>query len=157
MKRSTAAAFVLALIGCTGVRAEAVPAVACEPSAEASRDLVVAFYTQALIDKQPQAAFEAHVSTDFVEHKPAVPSGGRAAVADFLAGLIKQLPDARWEILRTVAERDFVVLHVRFTPAPGAPPYAIADLFRIENCTIVEHWDVVEPPRDAKPAATSNS
>ena len=157
MKRNTAAAFVLALIGCTGARAGTLPAPACEPSAEASRNLVVAFYTQALIDKQPQAAFEAHVSTDFVEHKPAVPSGGRAAVADFLAGLIKQLPDARWEILRTVAERDFVVLHVRFTPAPGAPPYAIADLFRIENCTIVEHWDVVEPPRDAKPDANSRS
>jgi predicted SnoaL-like aldol condensation-catalyzing enzyme len=39
-----------------------------------------------------------------------------------------------------------VFLHARFTPAAGAPPYAIADIFRLKGCKIVEHWDVVAPP-----------
>ena len=95
------------------------------------------------------------MSAGFVEHKPDVPNGGRAAVADFLEGLIKELPDAKWEILRTVAEKNLVFLHARFTPAPGAPPYAIADIFRIDNCVIVEHWDVVGPPRDGQPNSNS--
>jgi len=155
MLRTTATALALAMAFCVSVRAETNSTVSCKPSIEASRDLVLAFYNRALIDKQPKAAFEQYVATDFVEHKPDVPNGGRAAVADFLDGLIKNMPDAKWEILRTVADKDLVFLHARFTPAPGAPPYAIADLFRIKNCTIVEHWDVVGPPREGQPNTNS--
>jgi predicted SnoaL-like aldol condensation-catalyzing enzyme len=153
MFRTTLAALAVTMAFCVSARAETT--VPCEPSAEASRNLVLAFYKRALIDKQPQAAFEQYVATDFVEHKPDVPNGGRDAVAGFLDGLIKNLPDAKWEILRTVAEKDLVFLHARFTPAPGAPPYAIADLFRIKDCTIVEHWDVVGAPRDGQPNTNS--
>jgi predicted SnoaL-like aldol condensation-catalyzing enzyme len=39
-----------------------------------------------------------------------------------------------------------VFLHARFTPAAGAPAYALADVFRVRNCRIAEHWDVVAPP-----------
>jgi predicted SnoaL-like aldol condensation-catalyzing enzyme len=28
----------------------------------------------------------------------------------------------------------------------GAPPYAIADIFRLQDGQIVEHWDVVAGP-----------
>ncbi|MEO8306961.1 MAG: nuclear transport factor 2 family protein [Pseudomonadota bacterium] len=113
--------------------------------------MAIAFYTKALIDKRPLVALEQYASADFVEHKPDVPSGNRITIAQFLEGIIKALPEAKWEIVRAVAEKDFVVLHAKFTPAPGAPPYAIADFFRIKNCSVVEHWDVVEPPREGMP------
>lgn len=151
MFKAKLAVLTLAMGFCVGSNSESMPTTSCQPSAEASRDLVLSFYQQALVDKQPRAAFEKHVSSGFVEHKPDVPGGTRDAVVNFLEGLIKELPDARWEVLRTVAEEDLVFLHARFFPAPGAPPYAIADLFRIENCAIVEHWDVVGPPRDGQP------
>lgn len=128
---------------------------ACEPSAEANRDLVLSFYKQALLDKRVRPAFERSVAPDFVEHKPDVLVGTRAGVIDFLEGLVKELPEAQWEILRAVAEKDLVFLHAKFSPAPGAQPYAIADLFRIENCAIAEHWDVVGPPREGMPNRTS--
>lgn len=155
MFRVALVAFVLATAGCAGVPAEPRSRTSCTPTVEASRDLVLSFYRLALIDKQPRAAFGKYVSPDFVEHKPDVPTGGRDAVVDFLEGLLKDLPDARWEILRTVAEEDHVFLHARFTPAPGAPAYAIADLFRIQDCSIVEHWDVVGPPREGQPNTNS--
>ena len=155
MLKSRSALLILAMICCVSAYAQTKSNSPCQPSAEASRNLVLSFYTKALIEKQPRAAFAAFVSANFVEHKPDVPSGGSAAVADFLEGLIKELPDAKWEILRTVAEKNLVFLHARFTPAPGAPPYAIADLFRIDNCVIVEHWDVVGPPRDGQPNSNS--
>jgi predicted SnoaL-like aldol condensation-catalyzing enzyme len=102
-----------------------------------------------LIEKQPKAAFEKYVSPDFVEHKPDVANGTREATAEFLDGLIKEMPDPKWEVLRTVAEGDLVALHVRFTPAAGAPAYAIADFFRLKDCKIVEHWDAVAgPPKE---------
>lgn len=150
LKAKLATAIVLVMC-CSSVRAGTTAKATCEPTVEASRNLVVSFYTQALIDKQVRAAFDKYVSPDFVEHKPDVPNGTRSAVVDFLEGLVKELPGARWEILRTVAEKDLVFLHARFSPAPDAPPYAIADVFRIQNCAIVEHWDVVGPPRDGMP------
>lgn len=121
----------------------------CRPSAEAHRQLVADFYREALIEKQPKAAFAKYMAPDFVEHKPDVPEGTREATADFLDRLIKSMPDPKWEVLRIVADGDLVSLHARFTLAPGAPPYAIADFFRVEDCRIAEHWDVVAgPPKE---------
>ena len=151
MSGTTTIAFAFAMALSAGASAETGSTASCEPSVEASRNLVVAFYNRALVDKQPKAAFQQYVAPDFVEHKPDVPGGGRDAVADFLDGLVRDMPDAKWEILRTVAEKDLVFLHARFTPAPTAPPYAIADVFRIKDCAIVEHWDVVGPPREGQP------
>ncbi|UWX04219.1 nuclear transport factor 2 family protein [Pseudoxanthomonas sp. NC8] len=68
-----------------------------------------------------------------------------------MEGLVKDVPDARWDIVRTVAEPEWVFVHVRFTAAPGAAPYALADLFRVQDCKIVEHWDVVGPPLEGMP------
>ena len=155
MRKARSVMLILTMICWVGACAEAGSKSPCKPSAEASRTLVLSFYKKALIEKRPRAAFAEYVSADFVEHKPDVPNGGVATVADFLEGLIKELPDAKWEILRTVAEKNLVFLHARFTPAPGAPPYAIADIFRIDNCVIVEHWDVVGPPRDGQPNSNS--
>jgi len=143
-------ALIVAMSFCVSHAVRAAPE-PCRDTAESSRKLVISFYTKALIEKQPRAAFEQYTSTNFVEHKPDVPNGERAAIAKFLEDVINGLPNARWEILRTVAEKEFVFLHARFTPVPGTPPYAIADLFRVKNCTIVEHWDVVEPPRAGQP------
>lgn len=155
MIRAKLAALAVLMSCCMSAHSEPKSSLDCAHTAEASRNLVLSFYTQALIDKQPAAAFEEYVSPGFIEHKPDIPGGGRAAAVDFLEKLIRELPDARWEILRTVAEEDLVFLHARFTPAPGAAPYAIADLFRIEDCVIVEHWDVVGPPRDGQPNPNS--
>ena len=113
---------------------------------EANRQVVLAFYTEGLIKLQPRAAFERYVSDDFVEHKPDVPLGTKEATITFLEGLIKEVPKPSWEVVRTVAEGDLVFLHASFTPAPGAPAYAIADVFRLRDGKIVEHWDVVAPP-----------
>jgi predicted SnoaL-like aldol condensation-catalyzing enzyme len=90
------------------------------------------------------------MSADFIDHKPDVEGGTRAGVAAYLEALIKNVTQARWEILRTVAEGDLVFLHARFTPAPGASPYAVADVFRLKDCQIVEHWDVVAGPPETQ-------
>jgi predicted SnoaL-like aldol condensation-catalyzing enzyme len=115
-----------------------------------NRQTVLDFYQQSLIELHPRRAFERYASADFVEHKPDVPQGNREATATFLEALITSMPKPRWEIIRTIAEGDMVFLHARFSPADGAPHYAIADVFRLENCLIVEHWDVVAGPPDAQ-------
>jgi predicted SnoaL-like aldol condensation-catalyzing enzyme len=139
------------LISLLALAAAAEPDVTCKPSAATNRQIVADFYRQALIEKQPVPAFERHMASDFVEHKPDVPHGTRDATAAYLGEMIKSMPDPKWEVLRIVAEGDLVALHARFTPAPQAPHYAIADFFRLKDCKIVEHWDAVAgPPENSR-------
>jgi len=135
----------LALAG-SATAAIAAPAETCDSSVDANRKVVLAFYNEGLVNRQPERAFLRYMSPGFIEHKPDIPNGTRAETAKFLAQIIADIPQARWEIVRTIAEKDMVFLHARFTPAPGAPPYALADIFRLQDCKIVEHWDVVAPP-----------
>lgn len=121
----------------------------CDPSPEVNRRLVLDFYTLGLVERQPQVAFERYVSPDFVEHKPDIAGGTRGATAVFLAGIMRDVPEARWEVLRSAAQDDLVFVHARMSPAPGAGDYALADIFRVQDCRIVEHWDVVAGPTDA--------
>lgn len=155
MRRTRRVVLALALLASGIASAEDTATPACVPSTDTSRALVRDFYTKALVDKQVRTAFEQYVAADFVEHKPDIPNGNRDAVVDFLEGVVKDVPEAKWDILRVVADHDLVFVHVRFSPAAGAPPYALADLFRVEGCRIVEHWDVVEPPREGRPNPNS--
>lgn len=129
----------------------------CSTTPEANRKLVLHFYSRALIDRNPREAFEHHASEDFIEHKPDIPKGTREETIRFLEGIIKDIPEARWEILRAAAQDDLVFVHVRFTPAPGAPEYGIVDVFRLVDCRIVEHWDVVAAgPAPGTPSPNPN-
>lgn len=140
MTRLLFLALATTVLACVG------PSRSARSAADANRDVVLAFYREALVEREPRRAFERHASPDFVEHKADVEAGTREATIDFLEELIGEFPDPRWEVIRTVAEGDLVFLHVRFSPAPGAPPYAVADVFRLRDGKIVEHWDVVGPP-----------
>lgn len=117
-----------------------------DTEAGCNRQVVLAFYEEALVRLMPREAFDRYVADDFVEHKPDVPEGTKSAAAAFLEGLIMEMPQPKWEIVRTIAEGDLVFLHARFSPVTGAPNYAIADIFRLKGCKIVEHWDVVGGP-----------
>lgn len=140
----------LGLIAFLGLTSCAQPETQSIASADlcSARSLVLAFYDEALIKRKPRAAFERYTAPGFVEHKPDVPTGSREATIEFLEGLITEMPEARWEIIRTIAENEMVFVHARFIPAKDAPAYAIADVFRTQDCLIVEHWDVVAGPSE---------
>jgi hypothetical protein len=108
----------------------------CDGSPDANRRLVLAFYNEGLVQRQPEAAFMRYMAPDFVEHKPDVPNGTREATAAFLSQLIAEVPRARWEIIRTIAENDMVFLHARFTPAPEHLPMLCRHLQgqRLQDC-----------------------
>jgi len=134
------------LVSCTHLQGAHASEASCNASAENNRQIVLAFYDQALVKRQTRAAFERYASEDFVDHKTSLPASTRGAAIDYLEGLIKGLPDPSWEVVRTIAEGDLVVMHNRFTPEANAPAYAIADIFRLRQCKIVEHWDVIGEP-----------
>jgi predicted SnoaL-like aldol condensation-catalyzing enzyme len=79
-----------------------------------------------------------------VEHSADSPGGTAQSTVDFLDGLIKKSPEPKWEIVRVIAEGDLVFLHVRFTPAKGATPVIVGEIFRVRNGKLAEHWDIIQ-------------
>jgi predicted SnoaL-like aldol condensation-catalyzing enzyme len=86
--------------------ADTAAATSCDGSVATNRKIVLAFYNEGLVGRSPQKAFMRHMAPDFVEHKPEIAQGTREETAKFLAQIIAEAPEARWEIIRTIAEKD---------------------------------------------------
>jgi predicted SnoaL-like aldol condensation-catalyzing enzyme len=51
----------------------------------------------------------------------------------------------KYENQLILANGDFVMLHGRFSGlGPGIPNWIVADVVRIENGVLAEHWDVIQ-------------
>lgn len=105
--------------------------------------LVVDFYTRAFNDGTPEDAAEAALGATYIQHNPGAPDGP-AAFVGYVRTVRERFPQVRVEIVRTIAEGDLVVTHSRFTLGPDDRGRAVADIWRIEDGRIVEHWDVIQ-------------
>ena len=147
----------LAVLAVPGASETELPVQQCASSEVENRQVVTDFFTHGLIRKQVRESFEQYVRPNFIEHQPNIGGGSREDAILYLEDIIKRNPAGKWRVLRTMADGDMVVVHARFAPAPGAPEYAIADFFRLENCKIVEHWGVVSPPNENAAAASETT
>ena len=78
----------------------------------------------------------------YAQHNPAV-GDGLSGFGEFMASLAKNNVTMAFEkTYRLVAEGDFVFVHSK--GEFGGKKVAFADLFRLENGKIVEHWDVIQ-------------
>jgi predicted SnoaL-like aldol condensation-catalyzing enzyme len=50
----------------------------------------------------------------------------------------------RYEYQLIVAEGDYVIVHGRFSGHGPPVPWIAADIVRIENGRLAEHWDVLQ-------------
>jgi predicted SnoaL-like aldol condensation-catalyzing enzyme len=93
-----------------------------------------------LFNKRDYAAAETYWSPNYIQHRAHIEPG-----RDGLLNLIKSIPPTlKYEPGTIVAEGDFVIVHGRFS-AFGAPVnWIAADIVRIQNGTLVEHWDVIQ-------------
>lgn len=115
---------------------------------------VVAFYNLSLNDKRPEEAIKKYVGASYVQHNPKAADGPEGVIA--YVNLIKdQFPSSHSEIKKVFADGDFVMMHVHTRRTPDALGLAIAELFRLENGKIVEHWDVIQPVPET--AANNNT
>jgi predicted SnoaL-like aldol condensation-catalyzing enzyme len=127
---------------------------------ERNKQNVVAYYTRAFNDKEPEDAVDKYVGFDkpgedldnsgephlYIQHNPLAASGAPAFIA-FVNSFTTAFPDVHVDIRRVVAECDLVVTHALLTGAE--PVYTelgskVVDIFRLdEHGKIVEHWDVL--------------
>jgi predicted SnoaL-like aldol condensation-catalyzing enzyme len=107
-------------------------------------DIVRAFYELAFNEGKPEEAVERYVGDRYVQHNPQAADGPEAFIG-FVRWYRGEHPELHVDIKRTVAEGDLVVTHSLLTTGPDDRGTAAADLFRVEDGRIVEHWDVLQP------------
>lgn len=93
-----------------------------------------------LFNRKDFDAAEKFWAPDYIQHSAVIPPG-----RDGLFTLARSLPaGARYENQLIMAEGDFVMTHGRFT-GNGSPANLIAaDILRVEDGVLVEHWDVLQ-------------
>jgi predicted SnoaL-like aldol condensation-catalyzing enzyme len=111
---------------------------------ERNKQTVIAFYTRAFNDHKPADAVARHVGSEYIQHNPDTPNGADAFI-QAAEGFIARFPQISVEIKRVVAEGDFVVAHNLVKMSPEDRGMAGADIFRLRDGKIVEHWDVRQP------------
>jgi predicted SnoaL-like aldol condensation-catalyzing enzyme len=123
-------------------------------STEENKQTVTSYYTLAFNDKKPEEAVAKYVGSKYIQHNPQAPDGPEAFV-QFVKGFAEQFPQLHVEIKRVIGEDDLVMTHSLLSTSPEDRGTAAADIFRLEEGKIVEHWDVLQPVPET--AANDNS
>jgi predicted SnoaL-like aldol condensation-catalyzing enzyme len=93
-----------------------------------------------LFNKRDYAAAESFWSPTYIQHSAHIQPGREG-----LFELVKASPsDMRYENALVVANGDYVMLHGRFTNIGQPANWIAADIVRIENGLLAEHWDVIQ-------------
>jgi len=106
---------------------------------EKNKELVLkAFDT--LFNKRDYAAAERYWSPNYIQHSAHIEPGREG-----LFMLIKSMPPTlKYESREIVAEKDFVIVHGRFSGFGQPVNWIAADIVRVKDGVLVEHWDVIE-------------
>jgi len=93
-----------------------------------------------LFNKRDYEAAERYWSPNYIQHSAHIEPG-----RDGLFNLIRNTPDSlRYEHQLIVAEGDYVIVHGRFSGSGRPVAWVAADIVRIENGRLAEHWDVLQ-------------
>jgi predicted SnoaL-like aldol condensation-catalyzing enzyme len=93
-----------------------------------------------LFNKRDYAAAERYWSPHYIQHSAHI-APGREGLFD----LIKSLPPTlKYEPGTIVAEGNFVIVHGRFSGFGAPANWIAADVVRLKDGILVEHWDVIE-------------
>jgi uncharacterized protein (DUF427 family)/predicted SnoaL-like aldol condensation-catalyzing enzyme len=93
-----------------------------------------------LFNKRDYVAAERYWSPHYIQHSAHIAPGREG-----LFNLIKSIPPTlKYEPGTIVAEGDLVIVHGRFSGFGAPVNWIAADILRIQNGILVEHWDVIQ-------------
>jgi predicted SnoaL-like aldol condensation-catalyzing enzyme len=93
-----------------------------------------------LFNKRDYAAAAKYWSPHYIQHSAHI-APGREGLFD----LIKSLPPTlKYEPGTILAEGDFVIVHGRFSGFGASVNWIAADIVRVKDGILVEHWDVIQ-------------
>jgi predicted SnoaL-like aldol condensation-catalyzing enzyme len=95
---------------------------------------------ETLFNKRDYAAAERYWSPNYIQHSAHIPPGREG-----LFNLVKQAPAAlKYENGSILAEGNLLILHGRFSDVGQPANWIVADIVRIKDGVLVEHWDVIQ-------------
>src|SRR5271166_4916749 len=93
-----------------------------------------------LFNKRDYVAAERYWSPNYIQHSAHIAPGREG-----LFNLVKGIPPTlRYEPGVIVAEGDLVMIHGRFSGFGAPVNWIAADILRIKDGVLVEHWDVIQ-------------
>jgi len=93
-----------------------------------------------LFNKRDYAMAETFWSDKYIQHSAHIPPGREG-----LFNLIKGMPPKlRYEPGLVVAQGEFVILHGRFSGFGAPANWIVADIVRVRDGNLIEHWDVIQ-------------
>jgi predicted SnoaL-like aldol condensation-catalyzing enzyme len=95
---------------------------------------------ETLFNKRDYKAAERYWSPNYIQHSAHIEPGREG-----LFNLTKGIPSTlRYEAGTIVADGNFVIVHGRFSGFGSPVNWIAADILRIEDGILVEHWDVIQ-------------
>ena len=94
----------------------------------------------ALFNRRDYAAAERFWSPRYLQHSAHI-APGREGLFTLVRGLPATL---KYEPGVIVADGDFVIVHGRFSGLGAPANWIVADILRIEDGVLAEHWDVIQ-------------
>jgi predicted SnoaL-like aldol condensation-catalyzing enzyme len=114
--------------------------VAMNRTVESKNKALVMKAVDTLFNKRDYLAAERYSSPNYIQHSAHI-APGREGLFD----LVKSLPPTlKYEPGTIVAEGDFVIVHGRYSNFGLPVNWIAADIVRIKDGLLVEHWDVIE-------------
>jgi predicted SnoaL-like aldol condensation-catalyzing enzyme len=93
-----------------------------------------------LFNRRAYAAAEKFWSPHYIQHSAHIEPG-----RDGLFNLVRSAPPTlKYEPGLIVAEGDYVIVHGRFSGRGSSVNWIAADILRIKDGLLVEHWDVLQ-------------
>ena len=112
---------------------------------ERNKALVLAAF-DALFNRRDYAAAERFWSPSYIQHSAHI-APGREGLFTLVRGLPATL---KYEPGVIVADGDFVIVHGRFSGFGAPANWIVADILRIEDGALAEHWDVIQDEATAE-------
>lgn len=136
----------------------AAPAAHAETCKLTPKQVVTQFLHEFYIEKQVRTSFEKWVDPGYIQHNPYAATGREAAI-QFLTKFVEGNPGQKTDIRRIIADGNLVAAHSHGWQENGTPAeqrgFAVVDIFRVEGCKVMEHWDVISPVPET--AANTNT
>jgi predicted SnoaL-like aldol condensation-catalyzing enzyme len=105
-----------------------------------------------LFNKRDYAAAEKYWSPNYIQHSAHIEPG-----RDGLFDLIKSMPSKfKYEPGMIVAEKDLVIVHGRFSGFGQPVNWIAADILRINDGLLLEHWDVIQDEATREQSKSGN-
>lgn len=105
---------------------------------EIVEDFADIFYRQ----KDVARAFQKYVSEEYIQHNPNILNGPKAAI-EALSPMFSD-PQTRFSVKRILVDGDMAMIHVHAQRDSTVLGGVVADLFRLSEGKIVEHWDILQ-------------